>query len=166
MGFAFHCRYSITAGSRLNTQINPFKQCLLGKCQIQPPIKDQTMANQMRETKMHSIYIYASQTINEESQFSAVKGGGKISRYSSRKRLIFSPFSRGIFVNHLSTTSALWSWQILCTYFASLYSVQLDRSFIHSFTNPSIPSTCHCQRVFLSIWSQFHCFLAFCYIFA
>lgn len=124
------------------------------------------MANQMRETKMHSIYIYASQTINEESQFSAVKGGGKISRYSSRKRLIFSPFSRGIFVNHLSTTSALWSWQILCTYFASQYSVQLDRSFIHSFTNPSIPSTCHCQRVFLSIWSQFHCFLAFCYIFA
>lgn len=35
----------------LNTQINPFQQLFLGKCQMQPPIKDQTMAGQMRETE-------------------------------------------------------------------------------------------------------------------
>lgn len=90
IGFTFHWRrteMSIfntkdykphSAASGLNTQINPFKQGqdkdeepgvwkgVLGKCQIQAPIKNQTMAIQMRE--MHRA---TQRTIKEESQFSA-----------------------------------------------------------------------------------------------
>lgn len=78
----------------------------------------------------------------------------------------------GSFVNHLSATSALWSCQILCTYFAWTQDERLlDRSFIHPFSKPFIPSpfhgsTCLCERVFLSIRSQFRLFQFLFFFFA